>query len=257
VTPAAPTAGAPPRQDPAPRVVDETALERHRTPVAALNEHFLGSASRAVRFDWRESPVTLGAFASELLERNNFGQWRVGALGRKAFGDVVVEVGLSVYFSYATLSSETLALTPFRQAGRPMHGELDLNVGYAVAEGVVTPLAAFVPPAEMVFVVYGGFRYLAYVETFPNRPIQDIGLDLVSPALSELEQNRIEENALGGMLVDPGRMHTMVGVSLDTYFQPGVFISPRAHIALPLVATVSGSDLGFFWELGIAVGYAL
>ena len=234
---------------------DDVAL-RLRTPIQALNEHFLGSTSRAVRFDWRRSPITLAADISELIERNNFGQWRFGATGRTAFDDIILEVGLHYYQSYATESSRTLSLTPFVQAGRPNHFELDVNVGYAVAEGVVTPLANFMPPAEMALVALGGARYLLYTQSFVDRRLQDIGLSLVSPSLSVEETDRIERDALGSMLVDLARLHAMVGLGVDVYFQPGLYFSPRAMVALPVLAPVTGSQLGFFWELSFLAGYA-
>lgn len=239
------------------RTEDNSALEAQRTPLQALNEHFLGSAARSVRYDWRSSPVMLGVLVGEVLERNNFGQWRLGAMGRKAFGDILLDGGVNIYFAYPTASSETLALTPFRQAGRPGHLEIDVNLGYAVAEGVVTPMLSFLPPAEMVLVVYAGARYLGYWETFPSRPIQDIAVDLVLPQLSQTERLRLEDAALGGMSVDPARFHVMLGVSLDVYLQPGVFVSPRVHLAVPLLTPLTGTQLGWFSEVGLAVGYAL
>jgi hypothetical protein len=245
--PTAPAPTAPPRDDAA-------AL---RTPIQAMNEHFLGTASRAVRFDWRRSPVTFGLDISEVVERNTFGQWRVGALGRKAFDDLIVEVGVHLYQAYDTPSSQTLALTPFRQAGRPNHLELDVNVGYAVAEGVVTPLASFIPPAELALVAVGGVRYLGYYQTFVDRKLQDIGLALVSPQLSTSELDQIEATAPGAMLVDPARLHTVAGLALDVYFQPGFYFSPRALVTVPVLVPVTASQLGFFWELSIVAGYAL
>ena len=228
-----------------------------RTPIQAMNEHFLGSTSRAVRFDWRRSPVTLGLGVSELVEKNTFGQWRAGVFGRKAFDDVIVEVGVNVYQAYDTPSSQTLALTPFRQAGRPNHLEIDANIGYAVAEGVVTPLTSFMPPAELALVALGGVRYLGYWQTFVDRTPQDIGLALVSPQLSESERDQLDVDAPGAMLVDPARLHTMAGLSLDVYFQPGFYVAPRAMVAIPVLVPITASQLGFFWELSLVVGYAL
>jgi len=224
--------------------------------VQALSEHFVGSTSRAVRFDWRRSPVMVGLSASEIIEKNNFSQQRYGLVGRKAFSDLVLEVGAHVYLSDDTPSSETLALTPFRQAGRPAHLEIDANVGYAVAEGVVTPLASFVPPAEIVVVALGGVRYLGYWQTFPDRPIQDIGLSLASPQLSAIELERLDADAPEAMAIDPARLHALVGVAVDTYVQPGLFVSPRAMVALPVLAPVTGTSLGLFWELSFIVGWA-
>jgi hypothetical protein len=231
-------------------------VARSRTPIQALNEHFVGSAARAVRFDWRRSPIIVGASISEVVEKNTFGQWRVGAFGKKAFDDLIVEVGVALYQSYDTPSSQSLALTPFRQAGRPNHLEIDANVGYAVAEGVVTPLASFIPPAEVVLVAVGGARYLGYAQSFVDRDIQAIALDLASPQLSTAELDRIEQDALGSMLVDPARLHAMAGLSLDVYLQPGLMLSPRAMVAIPVLVPVTNSSLGLFWELSFAAGWA-
>ncbi|MDP2345296.1 MAG: hypothetical protein Q8O67_30410 [Deltaproteobacteria bacterium] len=254
VAPAEPAAPAAPL---APLVVDETALEQHRTPLQAMNEHFLGSASRAVRFEWRRAPVAFALLGGELLERNNFGSYRLGALGRKALDDIIFELAVNYVKTYDTTSSQTLSLTPFRQFGRPTHWEVDFNVGYAIAEGVVTPLTDYLPPAEMVLVAYAGLRYLVYPEGMANRPLQDIGLDLVSLQLSPAEKERLERIRLDSMVIDPARAHTLVGLSLDVYFQPGIFVSPRGLLAVPVLVPVTGSGLGFWWELSIAVGYAL
>jgi hypothetical protein len=224
--------------------------------VQALTEHFVGSTARAVRFDWRRSPVMVGVSVGEVVEKNNFSAQRYGLLGRKAFSDLILEVGVQLYVSDDTASSAQLALTPFRQAGRPGHLEIDLNVGYAVAEGVVTPLAAFMPPAEVALVALGGVRYLGYWQTFPDRPIQDIGLSLASPQLSTIELERLDRDAPEAMAIDPARLHALVGLAVDTYLQPGLLVSPRAMLAAPVLVPVTNTSLGFFWELSLVVGWA-
>jgi hypothetical protein len=235
---------------------DDDVVARARTPVQALTEHFVGSTARAVRFDWRRSPVMVGVSVGEVVEKNNFSAQRYGLLGRKAFSDLILEVGVQLYVSDDTASSAQLALTPFRQAGRPGHLEIDLNVGYAVAEGVVTPLAAFMPPAEVALVALGGVRYLGYWQTFPDRPIQDIGLSLASPQLSTIELERLDRDAPEAMAIDPARLHTLVGLAVDTYLQPGLLVSPRAMLAAPVLVPVTNTSLGFFWELSLVVGWA-
>ncbi len=248
---------APAPSDPAPSdpALDDVVL-RSRTPVQALTEHFVGSTSRAVRFDWRRSMVMVGIMAGEVVEKNNFSQQRYGLQARKALGDVIVEGGVQFYTSDDTPSSQLLALTPYRQAGRPRHLELDLNIGYPIAEGVVTPVTSFVPPAEIALVALGGARYLGYWQTFPNRPIQDIGLDLASPRLSTTELDRLDDGAPEAMAIDSARLHALVGLGVDTYVQPGLWISPRAMVAVPVLAPVTGTALGFFWELSLLLGWA-
>jgi hypothetical protein len=102
-----------------------------------------------------------------------------------------------------------------------------------------------------------GLGYPAYPEGMLGRPLQEVGLDLATPQLSEAERERIEPKTPGGMLLDSARYHTMAGLSLDVYFQPGVFISPRALVAVPLLTPVTASGLGFWWELSLSIGYAL
>jgi|GEM_PF-986239 len=247
---------APPVEAPTAPPVDDDVVARARTPVQALTEHFVGSTARAVRFDWRRAPVMVGLSAGEVVEKNNFSAQRYGLLGRKAFSDLILEVGVQLYLSDDTASSELLALTPYRQAGRPAHLELDLNLGYAIAEGVVTPLAAFMPPAEVALVALGGVRYLGYWQTFPDRPIQDIGLSLASPQLSQIELERLDRDAPEAMAIDPARLHALVGLAVDTYLQPGLWVSPRAMLAVPVLVPVTNTSLGLFWELTLAVGWA-
>lgn len=242
---------------------DTTTVAQARATSAQLAEHFLGTAARSVRFDWRRSPVQLGAYVGEILERNNFFSHRYGVSARKAFADVIVEGSATYVATQPTPSSELLALTPYRQYGRPDRFEFELNVGYALAEGVVTQQFSFLPPAEMAFVVLGGARYLFYPEVFADRSYSSVedftalATSLVSPFLTDEDRARIEPRSEGGMLVDAARLHTMVGASVDVYFVPGVFFSPRALLSLPLFGLATGSGLGFFWELGLCVGYAL
>jgi hypothetical protein len=261
-TTAAPAMSTPPTPPPTPPPAAPTTAEnddvvlRSRTPIQALTEHFVGSTSRAVRFDWRRSVVMVGLMAGEVVEKNNFSQQRYGAIARKAFGDIIVEGGLQLYRSDDTPSSQLLALTPYRQAGRPGHLEIDLNIGYPLAEGVVTPVTSFIPPAEIALVALGGVRYLGYWQTFPDRPIQDIGLDLASPRLSALELERLDRVAPEAMAIDTARLHALVGLGVDTYVQPGLWVSPRALVAVPLLAPATGTALGFFWELSLVLGWA-
>lgn len=263
----------PPLDDSAPAKTDEAAageeravtvplgapdasIESQRAPLDAVSEHFLGSTSRAVRFDWRRRTVTVGVLGSEVLERNTFGTFRVGASGRKAFGDVMVEAAVTYFHPVATEASEQLSLTPYRQAGRPWHLEIDVNAAYPLAEGVVTPVVDLVPPAELAFFVIGGVRYLFYPRSFVDQKPLDTLTDLALPALTAEELRGIEPSATPAMLVDTARYHTLVGLMLDASFQPGVVVSPRALIALPVLAPVTGTRLGLWWELSLFVGFA-
>jgi hypothetical protein len=238
-------------------------LPTTRTPLPLLQERFVGVASRATRFDWRATTGMVGLVGSELIERNNFASVRLGVLGRKAVGDLVVEGALTWADSFPTTSSSLIALTPYRQAGRPARAELEMNVAYPLAEAVTTASPWFVPPAEVVVSAVGGARYLLYPQLFfAERPQSDlpVGLDtaasVVSPVLTDGDVLVLEEFAAPGMAIDRARVQVLVGVNTDVYFRPGVFVSPRALLAVPLLAPFSSTSLGWWWEMSAVVGYA-
>lgn len=248
---------------------DEASVDRFHVPVERLTEHFLGTASRPVRFDWRRSLFALGLTGSELLERNNFGSFRLGGVARRAFLDVMVEVAVNYVFVNGTESSELLALTPYIQAGRPPRLEIDGNVSYPLFEAVVTPVIDLIPPAEFVLFGTAGVRYLLYpqavvgdrdwesLDTWRDTETwREVGASLLSPSLTDEDRLVVERDVLGGMLLDSARVHALAGLTLDIYYQPGLFISPRAMIAAPVLTPVSGTQLGFWWEMTLAVGYA-
>lgn len=235
----------------------DTSIDRWRTPVEALTERMIGTASKPVRFDWRNSTIGFGVVGSELLERNNFGSARLGGFVRKAFGSFMGEVAITRAFTWDTDSSRKLALTPYRQSGRPSRLELDVNVAYPVAEGVMTVMPGFMPPAELVFSVNGGLRYLFYPGSQGRARFADVAKALVAPQLTDWELRKMEDMRLGGMQIDRARYGLMGGVSLDVFFQPGAFVSPRGMVAIPLLGPATGSSLGLWWELSLAMGWML
>jgi len=247
----------------------ESAIDEVRTPVDRLTEHYLGSTSRPVRFDWRNSLFMIGVQGGELLERNNFGSFRLGGYVRKAFLGFTFELGAHNAFVFGTESSEILRLTPYRQAARPPRIEIDANVSYPLFEGVVTPLFDFIPASEMVFSVMGGARYLLYPQTIigdrdwdrqstwtDTNTWQEISLGLATAQLNAADLRVLERRAYGGMQVDPALVHTLAGLSFDAYYQPGLFFSTRALVAIPALTTVTGTRLSFFWELSLSMGWA-
>ncbi|MFY0570260.1 hypothetical protein ACN28E_41450 [Archangium lansingense] len=235
---------------------DDT-LEGFRTPLDALTEREIGAASKSVRFDWRKSTIGFGLIGSELLERNNFGSTRLGLMARKPFGSFVGEVAITRAFTWGTDSTEKLALTPYRQHGRPSRFELDINVGYPLAEGVVTALPGFFPATELVFSANAGFRYLFYPGAMGGMKFQDVATSLLAPRLSDHELAQLESSRPGGMQIDPARYGLLAGLSVDVYFGSGGFLSPRAMMAVPLLGVVTGTGLGFWWELSLALGWTL
>ncbi|MEM6731884.1 MAG: hypothetical protein AAF658_10030, partial [Myxococcota bacterium] len=104
-------------------------LEGYRLPFEKLLARSIGTTSRAVRFDWRDSPFGLAAQAGQLSELNTFRSGRYGLLLRVPLGGTVIgEFGAAYARTTSTASSRSLALTPFRQAGRPSRFEFEGRV---------------------------------------------------------------------------------------------------------------------------------
>jgi hypothetical protein len=55
------------------------------------------------------------------------------------------------------------------------------------------------------------------------------------------------------MQVDPARYNLLVGLSLDVYFHSGGFLTPRVMATLP----ITGSELGWWWDVSLALGWLL
>ena len=236
---------------------EDTTLERYRTPLEALTERMVGSASRAVRFDWRKKTVAFGVMTSELLELNNFASLRLGGFARMPLGDLMAEVAFSRVFVWGSESTEKLALTPYRQSGRPSRFELDINFGYPLAEGVVTPRLAFLPAAELVFSVNVGFRYLFYADALKGASAGEVAGAIFNPKLTQKELANMAPLRMPGMQLDDARYDVLAGLSLDVYFQPGLFLSPRVLFALPIFAGLGGSGVKWWWELTLSLGWML
>jgi len=230
---------------------EEEALERYRTPFEVLNERMIGVASRAVRFDWRKKRLGVGVIGSQLLELNNFSSARFGGLVRRPLGSFMGEIAITRVWTWGSSSTDRLALTPYRQAGRPSRLELDVNVGYPLAEGVATSRPGFFPATELVFSANAGIRYVYYPGALSGATFGEVARALVAPRLLAKELANLESKLPPGMQIDEGRYNLLTGLSLDVYFQTGGFLSPRAMIALP----ITGTDLGFWWELTFSAGW--
>lgn len=235
----------------------EDDLSRFRTPFDVLAERAIGTASTPVEFSWRRSRVMLAATGSHYFELNNFNTIRGGGMARFESSGLIFEVGLSRAWVWDTPSSELLALTPYRQPGRPKRLEVDFNVGMPLAEGVVTTFPRAFPAVQLVFNAYGGIHYLIYPTAFQGLKIREVGAAIVAPALSEAEIDNLDDKRLDAMQVDPGRYGLMAGFGNDIYFKQGLFISPRAMFSVPLLAPISGSQLLFWADFSLAIGVAL
>jgi hypothetical protein len=235
----------------------EDTLSRFRTPFDVLAERAIGTASIPVEFSWRRSRVMLAATGNHYFELNNFNTLRAGGMARFPNDNLIVEVGLSRAWVWDTPSSELLALTPYRQPGRPKRMELDFNIGFPLAEGVVTTFPRIFPAVQMVFSAYGGLHYLFYPTGFEGLKIREVGTALISPFLTEAEIENLDDKRLDAMQIDTGRYGLMAGFGNDIYFKQGLFISPRAMFSIPLLAPVSGTNLLLWSDFALAIGVAL
>ncbi len=248
-------AGVPSAEAPAAPATD-TSLEAFRTPFDALTERAIGMASRAVRFDWRKTRVGFGVVGSQILELNNYSSARVGGFARTTAGSFMLELAVTRVITWASASAEQLALTPYRQFGRASRVELDFNVGYPLAEGVATLRPGVLPAAEFVFSANAGLRYLYYPGSLNNMTPGAVMGALFAPRLGETELENMKAELPPAMQLDPSRYQLLVGFSLDVYFQPGLFVTPRAMMGVP-VLSAAGGGIGFWWELSLAAGWAL
>jgi hypothetical protein len=248
-----------PTATPVAPVVTEQAsdsIDRYSAPVDVLTERFIGTSSRAVRFDWRRAKGGFALTGGELLEMNNFRSRRIGVSARRPFNNVMGDIAVSWVETGGSNSSEKLALTPYRQIGRPSRLELDINVGYPIAEGVATARLGFFPATELVMSAQAGLRYLHYPGAIngadPTKigEVQALGRALFSPTLTRRELEWLEDHRLGGMEVDRARYNLLVGLGTDVYFASGGYVTPRAMVAMP----VTGTGLGWWWELSLDVG---
>lgn len=257
-----PPAEATPAASPTPvaPVVSEQAtdsIESVKAPVDVLTERMIGVASRAVRFDWRRTSFGVGATGGELLEMNNFRSRRIGVSARRPFGSVMGDMALSWVETESSPSSRKLALTPYRQVGRPSRLELDVNAGYPLAEGVATSRPGALPATELVFSAQGGLRYLHYPGAIKGADvrevgeIQELGRSILAPSLTSKELRYLEDKRPGGMEVDRARYSLLAGLGADVYIHSGGYVAPRAMIALP----VTGTGLGWWWELTVDAGW--
>ncbi|MEZ4239907.1 MAG: hypothetical protein R3F59_27905 [Myxococcota bacterium] len=236
---------------------DADPLEKYRVPFDVLADRAIGTTSRPSEFDWRASPVELAVLGSFLFELNNFDSGRGGLLARVPSGGLLFEVGVSYVGVFNTPSSRLLSLTPYRQPGRPERMEIDFTVGLPLAEGVVTAAPRFFPAAQMAFVGYVGLRYGLYPTGFRGMRAGQIAGAAFSPQLTGTEIANLDGVRLGSMEVDPGRYGLVVGFGDDVYFSPGLFLSPRVMFSLPLLAPASGTQLRWWGDVSLAVGWAL
>lgn len=231
-------------------------LSGHRLPFDVLAERTIGTTSRPVEFNWRRTKVHVAAQGDHLFELNNFDSYRAGGMARFPSSGLLYEVGLSYVWVLDTVSSRNLALTPYRQPGRPQRMELDFHVGVPLAEGVVTTAPRWFPAAQMVFSAYGGLRYCIYPGSQTGMTLGQSVSAWFSPTLTNTERDNLEPRRRESMAVDTTRYTLMVGLGNDIYFRQGVFLSPRVQLAVPVIAGLGENTLGWWGDFSLAVGVA-
>jgi hypothetical protein len=231
-------------------------LSEHRLPFDVLAERTIGTTSRPVEFNWRRTQAHVAVAGDHLFELNNFDSYRAGARARFPSRNLLYEVGLGYVFVLDTTSSRQLALTPYRQPGRPERLELDLMVGIPLAEGVVTTAPRWFPAAELVFSAYAGLRYSAWPGSQAGMRFRDKVTGLLSPTLGRKELENLETRRLQAMAIDPTRYTVMVGLGNDIYFRQGVFVAPRVLMSLPVISAFQTNSLLWWGGFDLAVGVA-
>ena len=168
----------------------------------------------------------------------------------------ILELGLSYAEVWDTPSSFSLALTPYRQPGRPSRLEVDAALALPLAEGVVTTFPRFFPAVQLVFNGYVGFRYIVYPKGWPGMQPGQVAAAIFSPTMTEIEIENLDDERLSAMLVDPGRYGLMLGFGNDIYFEQGFFVSPRIMMAIPLLAPATQTEMLTWAEFSLAIGMA-
>lgn len=244
----------PPTPAPDPRPAPDPALDALRTPFEALTERAIGRTSRRVRYDWRAATLEAGLLGGLPAELNNFDSLRAGAFVRVPVSGFLLGLEASYVWVWGSESSDKLALTPYRQPGRPDRVELDATFTLPLAEGIVTAWPAFMPAAQLVLQSHAHLRYLLYPGGFAGLDFVDTLQALFSGSLTDEEINNLEDERLPGMQIDPGRIAALVGLGADLYFQSGLFFRHEILIAVPLFAPLTESELGLGLELNLATG---
>ena len=250
----APPPEPPPPAEPPP--AEPAILAPYRTPFPVLVERTLGSTSRPVAYEWRRSKVQVAVTGAQPVELNTFQSLRAGAAVRLPRNGLLWDLGLSGAWTWDTDASQALALTPYRQSGKPDRLELDAHLGVPLAEGLVTARPRWFPSVQMVFVGWVGLRYAIYPGSLEGLRVREGLAALFRPTLGEAERANLEDARLDAMVVDPTRYTPLLGLGNDLYIRQGVFFSPRVSVALPLTRLAEPSALGWWGEASLAAGVA-
>ena len=238
------------------RQEQDESLRDKRSTLDALLQSSIGSTTTPLRFDWRDSPVHLGINASQLLELNNFESWRVGALSRLPTKNFLWEFQINYVYVRDSRSSRQLALTPYRQPGRPARFELDVGLNWPVAEGVVTPRFNWLPAVDLTLSAYGGLRYMVYPGIYRFDGFLNTLREFTSVNLSSRELEALEDSRLQSMEVVPNRYFLLAGFSSDIYMPAGAFFNLKTLLHIPFGVNPSTLTPWWWYELSASMGWA-
>lgn len=241
----------------APEEAPDDALEPYRLRFDVLTDRTIGTASRPVIYNWRKSKVQIAGTGSFLMELNNFNSGRAGASVRLPSRSALFEFGAAWVWVGDTPSSQLLALTPYRQPGRPPRVEIEGFLTLPLAEGIVTVRPRWFPAVQLVFNAHVGLRYSLYPTGWGGLRPREVLTAILNPALTDAEIENLEGVRRDAMEVDPQRYGPMIGIGNDLYFKQGVFVSPRLLFHVPVLAPATGSQLLFWVDLGLSIGVAL
>ncbi|MEC8052209.1 MAG: hypothetical protein VX210_15565 [Myxococcota bacterium] len=238
------------------RQEQDESLRDKRSTLDALLQSSIGSTTTPLRFDWRDSPAHFGINASQLLELNNFESWRVGALTRLPTKNFLWEFQLNYVYVRDSRSSRQLALTPYRQPGRPARFELDIGLNWPVAEGVVTPRFNWLPAVDLTLSAYGGLRYMVYPGIYRFDGFLNTLREFTSVNLSSRELEALEDSRLQSMEVVPNRYFLLAGFSSDIYMPAGAFFNLKTLFHIPFGVNPSTLTPWWWYELSASMGWA-
>ncbi len=234
----------------------DESLTEERTSVNELLQQTIGTTTRSLRFDWRKSPIHVGLTAGQLLELNNFNSWRTGATLRVPLEDFLIDLQASYVYVRDSRSSELMALTPYRQAGRPTRFELDLGLQWPIAEGVVTPRFNWLPTVDLSLSLYAGIRYFIYPGIYRFDGVLQTVRQLLSTELTTDELADLEDTRLLAMDVVPNRYSSLAGFSTDIYMRFGLFFNLKTLIHIPIGSNETVLNAWWWYELSASMGMA-
>ena len=222
-------------------------------PISVAYDNILGSVDRASVFEWRKYKLVSLA-VGQLIELNTFdvSKVQVGIRFPMLISD---EFNLQVDLGYvdvdSTYSSDYISNTPYRQAGRPSHFELDLGMDFPISEGVGNNIMEIIPVFQMSISLQARLRYLIYPSAISAMLEWEAIYKIFSPDLTTEELKFLSKSAPRGMKIEQNRYDFLFGTRVDLYSRKRFFLHLDNMIAM------SYGSLGSWIELSLGIGYAI